>query len=689
LYVTQTRSKSDRNLHMKKLDFHMHTVATASDSDFSFSMEKLIEYVNSTELDAIAITNHNMFDSGQYAEIVSELAIDVFPGIEVDVDSCHILVIADPCRLPSFISAAEKVTNEIPDENSCISILRFQEIFGDLDDYLVIPHYLKKPEIKEATLGAISFAVTCGEVNSPKKFVRCIKDESQLVPVLFSDSRISSNLHVFSTRHTYIDCGEISLNAIKACLNDRSKVALSKEDGNNLFQVLSSGLKISTGLNVVIGARSSGKSHTLDLINKEQRRIKYIRQFSLVQTDEEKYRKEFESEVDGQQNRCVDDHLSGLRSIISEVVDIDLVSLENGVESYVDTLIRSAEEADRNDSFSRASLFSESEFSLGDDNSLTALISSTRQLIESIDFRSIIDKHVDQVDLKKLACELIDVLWENTEQRSRRAIANGLVVNVKRELAVRSSAIQISDVDFYEVALAHKKVERFCEVVKNVRSKCKIKETDVQGYKVIVRKEPFEGAQQLRALSQRNVAFSNAMSVYDKPFDYLLELKKIDGLRDADFYRYFVRIIYSVENSDGFPVSGGERSEFRLLQNISDAQNYDILLIDEPESSFDNLFLKGNVNALIRDIANIMPVVVVTHNSTVGATIGADYLLLASKEKADDNFEYKIYSGHPTDKILKCEDLSETESYVALMDSLEAGHETYEIRRAGYEVIKN
>jgi len=49
-------------------------------------------------------------------------------------------------------------------------------------------------------------------------------------------------------------------------------------------------------------------------------------------------------------------------------------------------------------------------------------------------------------------------------------------------------------------------------------------------------------------------------------------------------------------------VSGGERSEFRLLQEIKDAQNYDFLLIDEPESSFDNMFLKSDVNQIIREI---------------------------------------------------------------------------------------
>ena len=100
-------------------------------------------------------------------------------------------------------------------------------------------------------------------------------------------------------------------------------------------------------------------------------------------------------------------------------------------------------------------------------------------------------------------------------------------------------------------------------------------------------------------------------------------------------------------NKDGFEVSGGERSEFRLLQEIADAQNYDILLIDEPESSFDNLFLNSNVNQILKDISEVMPVVVVTHNSTVGASVGADYVLYTSKELEQGKTVYRMDSGHP------------------------------------------
>lgn len=68
-------------------------------------------------------------------------------------------------------------------------------------------------------------------------------------------------------------------------------------------------------------------------------------------------------------------------------------------------------------------------------------------------------------------------------------------------------------------------------------------------------------------------------------------------------------------------ISGGESAEFNLLQTIEDARNYDMLLIDEPESSFDNIFLKEDVNSLLKEFSQEMPIVIVTHNSTIGGSI--------------------------------------------------------------------
>ncbi|MBN2211728.1 MAG: hypothetical protein JW709_10075 [Sedimentisphaerales bacterium] len=135
-------------------------------------------------------------------------------------------------------------------------------------------------------------------------------------------------------------------------------------------------------------------------------------------------------------------------------------------------------------------------------------------------------------------------------------------------------------------------------------------------------------------------------------------------------------------------MSGGERSEFRLLQEIKDAQNYELLLIDEPESSFDNMFLKSDVNQIIKDISRSMPVIVVTHNNTVGATINPDYIIYAHKSIENGKPKYRLYSGFPTDMQLSSVDGSTISNYDVLLNSLEAGKDAYEGRRLSYEAIE-
>lgn len=242
---------------------------------------------------------------------------------------------------------------------------------------------------------------------------------------------------------------------------------------------------------------------------------------------------------------------------------------------------------------------------------------------------------------------------------------------------------------FVNSLLDKKRVERFCDIVNILKQEAVIFEESLQGFKIEAKKAPYTGAGEIKTASGLRAAFRDAFLEYSKPYMYLRCLLSNENLVRADLYKLFIKISYRILNEDGFEVSGGERSEFRLLQEISDAQNYDILLIDEPESSFDNLFLKSDVNKILKSISGTMPVVVVTHNSTVGASVGADYLLYTQKEIEGGQVVYRVYSGYPTDKVLSSVDGKTIKSHEIMMDSLEAGTTTYESRRKGYEAIKD
>jgi hypothetical protein len=674
---------------LKKIDLHMHTVPTISDAHFDFSLEKLEEYVKSAELDAIAITNHDVFDLAQFRQIDKALDCVVFPGIEINLAKGHILLISENENLDEFQIKTQAVTEKIKVIGDFISVDELFHIFGDLNTYMLIPHYEKKPPISRQTIDQMGEFISAGEVDSPKKFIRLAKDDTELTPVIFSDVRIREGMSKFPSRQTYIDCGDLSLNSLKHSLRDRHKVALSKSEGNSLFQVFDDGQKLSTGLNIVLGARSSGKTETLTQISKDCENVKYIPQFSLVQRDDANYEKEFNEDVARKKSTFADKHLTPFKTVLDDVLNIDIRVNQRKVEDYLATLLKSAEEAEKFDAFSKVALFNETQFEVAEDKGIGDLIGSVRQLIENIEYREVIDKHVDINNLKALAIELIELLWEKAYERKKRSLVNDVVRDVKGKLQLRTSATQVKDVDLYRVMIEHKKVSKFNQVAKLLQTEKVIFQENIQGFKVVCKQRAFNGAREILRVSGQRVGFSDAFREYLSPYKYLIALKEKGAWTQSEFYKYFACIEYEILNKDGFKVSGGERSEFRLLQEIKDAQNFDYLLIDEPESSFDNLFLKGEANQMLKEISKTMPVVVVTHNSTVGASINADYIVYTSKEIEGDDIVYRRYSGHPSDKELCSIEGKKINNFQVTMNTLEAGEDAYIDRRGGYESIKN
>lgn len=674
---------------MKKIDLHIHTVSTISDRAFTFSIDSFKRYVNEAKLDAVAVTKHDVFDGAQFRQIQQALDAMVFPGIEINVEKGHVLVIGRPSEVDDFEAKTARVSQRITKIGDRISVDELIEIFGNLQSYLVIPHYDKGPSIAGETLDKLKPYVCAGEVDSAKKFVRNIKDAAKLTPVLFSDSRMRVDLETLPTRQTFVDCGTLTLEALKSCLQDKAKVALSECDGNKLWQVFDNGQKLSTGLNILIGARSTGKTHTLRQISTAIKSVKYIEQFSLVQQNEAVYEREFTSSVERRRSAFVDQYLAGLKRVVDEVTKVDLAANDRKVTEYLDTLVRSAEEADRRDAFSKATLFDEVEFPIGNAITLKSLIESVRQVIENGEYRQIIEKHVDLAALKRLARELIDVYRAKVLETDEKRVVNELVNEIKRVLKVRTAAVQVQDVDLYAAAMDKRRRTRFSEIVDSLKKDAIIYQETLQGFRIEARKHPYTTVSDVKSSSGTKLSFSGAFSEYDNAYSYLLKLMQMDGLPSADYHKLFVKISYRILNKDGHEVSGGERSEFRLLQEIADAQNYDLLLIDEPESSFDNLFLKSEVNQILKSISETMPVVVVTHNNTVGASVGADYLLYTIKVLENGEPRYRIFSGYPTDKKLVSTDGKVINSHGVLLNSLEAGADTYERRRQAYEAIKD
>lgn len=673
---------------MKKIDLHTHTISTVSDSEFEFSLPKVQEYVEKLELDAIAITNHNVFDSKQFFEIRNCLSIVVFPGIEIDLEGGHILVIADinEFEISDFELRCNRVSGLIRTSEDDLSLEEFNDIFPDLSKYLLIPHRDKKPNISQETINSLNPHVTSGEVASISKFKRAYKDKDELVPVLFSDLRFKKQLTNFPTRQTFVDLNEISLSGIKSCLFDRSKIALTKDSGNDFFQATDDGLLLSTGLNIILGDRSTGKSVTLNKISASSGNAKYIKQFSLLHNDEERFNETNKARLSLIHNKF----LGEFRKVVEKIVQVDIEQNHINIENYLDSLKKFASENEKKDLYSKCVIFSETAFTINDLANLDKVIKSVETLIKNNEYQDIIQKYLNISNLKRLAIELNQKAIDSNIEINKKSWVNSLVSDITRELRIKTTGSVIEDLDFYKVGLDEIKLKKFEDVVNILKISREIHKEELGKFSIITSTKQIEGASDLQKIGRDKKTYSNAFRSYKlSPYDYLLELKEL-GVEDANLYKFFINIESLTFNQDGFTVSGGERSEFNLIHEIQDATKYDLLLIDEPESSFDNNFLNKEINAIIKHISTLMPVVVVTHNSTVGASIKPNFLAITQKSIENKEFVYRIYTGYPSDKVLTSADGQKIENYKTLLSCLEAGLEAYNDRKEkAYDILKN
>lgn len=674
---------------MKKIDLHIHTVKTASDANFVFDLMKLVDYVKVKGLDAVAITNHNVFDLEQFQAITAALPVVVLPGIEIDLEGGHLLLLADPGELIDFDSRCSQVTGLIPNPSTTLGYKEFRDIFPDLDRYILIPHYDKYPHIPDNVIVRFGHSVTAGEVASVKKFVYCVNDESSLVPVYFSDVRIDAGMDAFPIRQTFVDIGDISFQAIKYAISDKNKVSLTKKAGHDFFQATDDGLVLSTGLNVVLGERSSGKSYTLDKLAKKFDRVKYIRQFSLLERSEKDDSDRFNAVLRQSQSLFVQEFLKEFKACVDEVSLIDIDADDRCLELYLAGLLKNAQESERADAFSKTVLFGEAAFPVGSLEGLEKVIGAVMVLVDTEEYRPMVEKFVLVDVLKKLAIELMEHFAGEKEIELKKRWANDLIASIKAELKRRTAATPIPEIDLYSIAMNRARITRFSDVVKSIRQDREIYSQDVQAYRIVAKTTQFGGAGELKNLSGRMLSFTNAYQEYGRPYRYLRQLGAIDGLPAAEYYKFFASIEYKILNRYGFEVSGGERSEFRLLQEISDAMQYDMLLIDEPESSFDNIFLNSEVNQLIKEISKKMPVVLVTHNNTVGASIKPDYIVFTKRSVISGAITYQIFFGHPTDKMLTDSNGNSQPNHEIILNCLEAGISAYKDRGVAYEILKN
>lgn len=652
------------------------------------------DYVEKTGLDIIAITNHNLFDYGQFNEIKNDLPNTIIlPGVEVDLEKGHIIVIAnnDEGSLFDFNAKCAEVKRLIHTENDYISFETFSRIFNDFSKYLLIPHYEKSPKIPKEIIEKLGRNIVAGEVSSVKKFIYMEKEADELTPVYFSDFRVEKGVakEDYPVDHTFLDVDEVSVNTLKLCLMDKTKVSLTAEKGVKLFQVFSDGQMLSTGLNIMFGKRSTGKTHTLNAIAKKfGDRAKYIKQFELLNTGKNDS-DQFEKDQKVRQEHFAEIFFKEFGDVVADMLELPSVADdEMKLQKYLEAVLSSAAQSDVNDVFSKSALFNESVYNEQNYDELKKLIGATLTLLDTQQYKELVIRYLSEDSLKALLKDLIDLYRACVLESKYKNEVNNMLNLVKESLQLKSAAPRIPNVDLYQYFLNKRKREMFAQIAIAIKKNRIVNSEKAGNFTINVSARPFINASDLKPVVLRQIPLAPAFEKYNAPVLYL-EALKAAGVESDRIYKLFAAIDYKILNMSGLPVSGGERSEFNFLQKIKDAILSDILLIDEPESSFDNIFLKNEVNKFIKEMAENMPVIISTHNNTIGGSIKPDYILYTETQIVAGEPVFSTYSGYPGSKELKDVNGNTIENYVITLDSLEAGEEAYTERKGIYETLKN
>lgn len=677
---------------MKKLDLHIHTISTSVDCKFDFSMEKLSNYVKESKIDGIAITNHNLFDIKQYEEISKSLDnCVVLPGIEISIGNPvgHLICIADADNAGNFSIICQKISDCIFNGNSSISFDELKKFFGDFEKYLWIPHIDKSPNVSSGIINKMNQHIFCGEVKSPKKFILYKNNDQCLTPVYFSDFRPVDDVSKYQLRQTFFDVDEITVQTIKKCLTDKNKVSLSEQEGHSLF-LATPNLQLSTGLNVIIGERSSGKSHTLNVIEKYNEDVKYIKQFELLEKDDLKENKNFENIVSQNVSDIISCYFREFINVVNEISATSIDINNDDLGNYLNSLIKYANESDRADAFSKCKLYTESEFIIDDLSNLKGLIENIRTLIHNKLYQTIIETYIPRKNIIGLYIRLMEEFHRNHLVNKKKLLVNELVTAIKNDLNIKTATTKIPNVNLYNLQMNRIRIKKFNELAVLIRRNGIIKKKSIGKFTIQIKKREFSNATELNAISSKRVALKSIFNTYlEDPFVFLTELKEYSQIVPSDYHKFFVCTECNVLNTYGVELSGGERAEFNLLNKLSDAYAYDMLLIDELESSFDNIFLKNQVNKMIKDISQKIPVILVTHNNTVGASIKPDFIVYTKRYIENGKPRYEHYSGLATSKELKNSEGKTIKNIDVTLDCLEAGEDAYEERRTDYEILRD
>ncbi len=143
-----------------RIDIHTHTLQCKSGDPptRSIAPADFCERVLATDVGIIAITNHNLFDLGQFRAIEAGLGqnAQAWPGVELDIidDGVrgHLIVIVSPTAADAFSTALEGLVAGASPDSFTTSIALVLSTYEPLGPLYIAHYRQKKPNLTEGAL---------------------------------------------------------------------------------------------------------------------------------------------------------------------------------------------------------------------------------------------------------------------------------------------------------------------------------------------------------------------------------------------------------------------------------------------------------------------------------------------------------------------------------------------------------
>ncbi|WP_140484934.1 hypothetical protein [Flavobacterium sp. GSA192] len=158
-----------------KIDIHVHTrkVKSGDAPTRNIEKERFVEILSDTEVNILAITNHNHFDVKQYEQFREgvETHCQVWPGIELDIfengKRSHLIVICNPKNYLNFDKAVSEILDGENPDTFTITLQQTVEKFDTLDCIYIAHYFVKKPN-----LGDKEIETLIELVSNPKRILK-------------------------------------------------------------------------------------------------------------------------------------------------------------------------------------------------------------------------------------------------------------------------------------------------------------------------------------------------------------------------------------------------------------------------------------------------------------------------------------------------------------------------------------